>query len=223
MNYAKKLLNGLLSVTLVYNNPAMGQTTVETTAAKCSGIWSASSTVVADIDSPSKEIPSMNGKTRIKVIDSALWLETDRGRRWSLDVYLNPPLTEIIWASDSSKFAVNASDGGIVGGWDFSIFSARSNGPKKIDSYAGVHGLAVQLPHCEEKEVPNFAAVAWIHGDRELLLVAEVPPHSSCSNMGALVGYRLSANTGRVLELLPQKRLFKEFGSLLGCRIRQDP
>jgi len=221
MNLRKKLLKGLLSVTLVYNNLAMGQAAIETTVTKCSGIWAASSTVVADIDSPSKKIPSMKGKARIKVIDSALWFETDRGQRWPLDVFLNPPYTEIIWASDSSKFAVNTSDGGIVGGWDFSIFSAQSNGPKKIDFYAGVHGLAAQFPHCEEKEVPNFAAVAWIHGDKELLLVAEVPPHSSCSNMGALVGYRLSANTGRLLELLPQERLIGEFGSLLGCRIRQ--
>jgi hypothetical protein len=222
MNLRKKFLNGILSLTFVYNNLAMGQTVIETTAAKCSGVWSASSTVVTDIDSPSKEIPSVNGKMRIKVIDGALWFEKDRGQRWPLDVFLNPPHTELIWASDSSKFAVNTSDGGGLGSWDFSIFSARSNGPKKINFYAAVHGLADHFPHCEEKEVPNFAAVAWIHEDKEILLVAEVPPHSSCSNMGAVVGYRLSANTGRVLEQLPQERLLKEFGSLLGCRIRQD-
>jgi hypothetical protein len=103
-----------------------------------------------------------------------------------------------------------------------SMFSWQSNGPKKMNLPAAVHRLAKRLPRCEEKETPNFAAVAWLREGKEILLVAEAPPHSSCANMGALAAYRLSADSGRVLEQLPQDRLLKEYGRLLGCRIRES-
>jgi hypothetical protein len=222
MNTRKILLNGALSISLVHSGLAIAQGRTETTAAKCSGIWSAGSTVLVDSDSRPKAIPSPNGNTHIAVIDGALWFEMDSGKRWPLDVYLNPPNTEIIWSGDSSRFVVNTSDGGIVGGWDVDVFSAQSNGPKKMNLHVAVHSLAERLPHCEGKETPNFAALAWLRGGKEILLVAEAPPHSSCTNMGALAAYRLSADSGRVLEQLPQDRLLKEYGSLLGCRIRES-
>jgi hypothetical protein len=72
---------------------------------------------------------------------------------------------------------------------------------------------------CWEPELPNVGAVAWIEGSAKLLLAAQVPPHSSCREMGKLRGYVVSVPRGAILESMDEKVLRDRWEDLLGWRL----
>ena len=130
---------------------------------------------------------------------------------------------EVLWSPDSQRFALNVSDGGVVGGWFAKVYWIdESGGVNQIDIGSEVLRLANSLPRCEEREDANIGVVAWLDGGKELLLVAEVPPHSSCRNMGALQGFRVSATTGVVVEHISERQLRQKWNATLGCRFSSD-
>jgi hypothetical protein len=139
------------------------------------------------------------------------------GQAQPLPVYANHGLTEMLWAPDARHFAVNASDGGAVGGWEVTVFEVRQGQPHRLPPYRALQATANRLPRCETPETANLGVAAWLKGGAEMLVVAEVPPHSSCRNMGALLGYRVATTTGRILESLPYGELRKRWPQALGC------
>jgi hypothetical protein len=75
---------------------------------------------------------------------------------------------------------------------------------------------------CMDPEEPNIAGLKWIHDSRSILLIAEVPPHSSCPEMGKLMGYTVSVPNGKILEQFTQQRLRTVWKQYLGPRLRQQ-
>jgi hypothetical protein len=131
------------------------------------------------------------------------------------------PLTEIVWSPNSQSFAVDASEGGNVGTYETAIYTINNALQlNRIIIDPEVHIHMMQLQRCDplEPERPNLGVVGWLAKGSEILLVAEVPPHSSCKNMGALLGFRIAATTGSLIDKVSEPVLRKKYKHLLGTR-----
>ena len=133
----------------------------------------------------------------------------------------NPSLTEVIWSPDAAAFVVNSSEGGLVGTWGAYVRVLASDGSWAMrDVRRLIEPAAKGVVQCATDEVPNLGAAGWLEEGRELLIVLEVPPHSSCRNLGALVGFRVSRRDWSILERIPESILRAKWGALLGPRFR---
>jgi hypothetical protein len=135
---------------------------------------------------------------------------------------LDIELAEIVRSPSGTAFALNGSDGGVVGTWDVRIFISRSAAAAERRLHPEVRQAVDSFPQCEETEVPNLGLAAWLKGGTEMLLIAEVPPHSSCRNMGSLRGLRVETATGRLLEQVPENVVRAKWGRTLGCRFAPE-
>lgn len=191
----------------------------------CVGVWAAQAR------------PPYGGDDLMPIIvwapDRSIYITVDRngliivsksGQISRVDVPINPPLVEVKWSPDSRHLFINASDGGIVGSWNVKVYSVDARGLiKELDVGDSVRKSIKDFPQCEEREFANIAAVAWLANGNELLLVAEVPPHSTCSNMGSVRGFRMSSTTGEILEQVSERMLKRRWGAFLGCRLAHLP
>jgi len=125
-----------------------------------------------------------------------------------------------MWAPDSRHFVANASDGGVVGTWNATVFAVRQGRAHRLAPLRDVQLAANRLARCEEPETANLGVAAWLAGGAEMLVVAQVPPHSSCRNMGQMHGYRVATGSGRILESLSHATMRKRWGRTLGCNAR---
>jgi hypothetical protein len=185
------------------------------------GIWSAAGRSPFD---PIVEVRARSPDHRVAVIS------TEKGTRvigrqitpLALS-QANPFLIEIVWSPDSRSFALNWSDGGAVGGWHASVYSLdRDDYVVSHDVEGLVEPLARSFPICEATQSPNIGVAGWINDGKELLVVAEAPPHSVCANMGAVVGFRVSTVTWNVLERIPGERLVREWHAVIGDEVRSS-
>jgi len=135
------------------------------------------------------------------------------------------PLAELLWASNSRAFAITQSDGGIVGGWFVDVYLVSDVDISQMNVTEQVKKNFMMTYKClipEEptaNEQPNIAALKWLNGSSKLLLVAEVPPHSSCPEMGKLMGYVVSIPSGRVLQRYEERELRKTWSRVFGERL----
>lgn len=187
---------------------------------ECSGIWAASGeTPFIAPNAALRDIFAPNGMVSIKATGEGL---TVVGRKQSThleNVIGNPPVTEVLWSPDSRHFVVNESDGGVVGTWTTHFYTLdKSEHLISRDIASFIKPLANKMSKCESAEEANIGTVAWLNGGKELLLVAEVPPHSSCRNMGEVAGFRVSIESWKVIERLSENKLRKKWVSVLGCR-----
>jgi len=130
------------------------------------------------------------------------------------------PLAELEWAPDSSAFFITESNGGNVGTWGVRIFLVSNEGVKGVDVTRRVTDAFKKTYRCVTPEEPNIGAVKWVNGSTELLLVAEVPPHSSCPEMGKVRGYIVKVPNGIIQKELSRARLQEGWGSALGYRLK---
>jgi hypothetical protein len=166
---------------------------------------------------PTKDIWAPNGKVTIRYNEQRLSVVGKTVTQLS-EIDTPATLIEILWAPDSSAFVVNSSDGGLVGGWSANYYSLDSEDrPTFHDIGAVIAPFVRDLPHdCEVDEDANFGAAAWLKGKSELLVVAQVPPHSICKNMGAVRGFRVSTSSWKVIEQLTANELRKKWKTDLG-------
>jgi len=137
-----------------------------------------------------------------------------------LPVLAMSPLWEVMWAPDSRYVAINASDGGAVGTWDTTIFHiAQSGKANRIEVFAIIRRASTSLPECHSTEAVNVGVVGWEHNGAIALVVAEVPPHSSCENMGQLRGFRIALASQKIVETLSESSLRKRWSTKLGPRL----
>ena len=216
-----------VTAAFVFAQAAMADGTASSNC--CSGLWAASGKppYVEPHLTPS-EIPAPKGMISIKAVGSHLsgnLVVVGRKRSVRLrQLMVNPPLTEVLWSPDSRNFVINVSDGGLVGGWDTYFYSLdQDEYPVFRDVESLIRPLADTFPHCDDAEEPNIGAAAWLENGKELLLVAQAPPHSSCRNMGAIVGFRISVDSWKVIERIPENELRKKWGKILGCMIADCP
>jgi len=114
---------------------------------------------------------------------------------------------ELGWSSDSKGFFVTWSDGGTVGTWQTFVYLIEEGRVSRVNVSKEVERDFKKSYECFEAEAPNIAGLNWLHGSRRLLLVAEVPPHSSCPQMGLFAGYIVSVPGGKIIERLNQRQL----------------
>lgn len=133
-------------------------------------------------------------------------------------------LSELLWSPNERTFALTQSDGGWVGTWILSIGQISDKGTlsflNKIDKVALTDFKKTIMPKDCADEYPNFAAVAWIDPDK-LLIVGEVPPHSSCKNMGVFFGYVIEIPSGKILNRIDENKLNNEWNVQLGTRLKK--
>ena len=181
----------------------------------CSGFWSAKGRFAYE---PPRRIEAPDGKHAIVPADPSLSLVGDRGSA-ARELGLSLSLTEILWAPDSRRFAATTSDGGLVGTWRLFVSTiGRGGKPRHRELSDAIQRETRTFGRCYGgPETRNVGAAGWLNAD-ELLVIAEVPPHSSCSDMGAITGFRVSVRSGKVLERVPERKLRDDFRGLLGCR-----
>jgi hypothetical protein len=139
------------------------------------------------------------------------------------DVPATPSLTEVLWAPDSSAFVVNASDGGLIGSWNAYVYSVASDDRPTARNLRGlIEPHAKGVARCATDEVVNLGVAAWLQGGEELLAVIEVPPHSSCQNMAAIVGYRVSLSKWTVVGRVSSEELQTTWSRFLGRRFTKQ-
>jgi len=128
------------------------------------------------------------------------------------------PLAELAWAPDSTVFFITESDGGIIGTWDTWVYWIEDGKVHRKSVTQEVTKRFKQHYKCMEPEEANVGGVKWWNGSKTLLLVAEVPPHSSCPEMGKVRGYMVLIPSGEIVEEWDEKRLMADWGQYLGER-----
>jgi hypothetical protein len=162
-----------------------------------------------------------DGRAVLRIDEGGVGVDGSQGRSLLEGALHSPYLIEAQWSPDSSYLATTDSDGGSVGTWITAFFAIGSDGrATPIELLRNVSREAVRLPRCFEREDPNIGMVAWLRGGREALVVAEVPPHSSCRNLGKMVGYRISVPDGKILARVRDPQSRAEWRRHMGCNVR---
>lgn len=185
------------------------------------GIWAGRAVRVSDLTGTTLDARSPDGIASVRQSGTALLLARGASAV-PLRVSVTPFLTEILWAPDSSAFVVNTSDGGAVGTWDgfyFQVNTTRGAPDRNIRDVLSsrVKGFA----RCQTIEELNLGIAGWLRDGHELLVLAEVPPHSSCRNAGALRGYRVDVSTWKIVSAISERALRTQWRSQLGERFRR--
>lgn len=191
---------------------------------QCSGIWAAGSkSPYTGPDFIPTNIPAPNGRVSIKATTESLFLSGQQNGSSHLEVLVNPPLMEVLWAPNSKYFVINVSDGGLVGTWETKFYFIDVNErPVSRDIQKPIKLISSKLLQCEPKEEANIGAVTWLNDGKEVLMIAEVPPHSSCQNMGTIYGFRVSVESGKIIERISESGLRKKWAHVLGCRFTRE-
>ena len=186
----------------------------------CAGIWAnaGSQPHVGDAYT-SDEIPSPNKQSVLSFTEDAIHFSHDGSSPISLSLPINLSLTEVLWAADSSRFAVNVSDASVDGPWRTFIYTidTASKAPKLI-SISAIDKERESLTQCEKGKRANLATVALLES-KELVIVLEVPSSGACRNRGERLAFRLSP-LGEVLERMSMDLLKQQSAKELGCRLR---
>lgn len=130
-------------------------------------------------------------------------------------------LAELQWSPDSTALFVTESYGGAVGDWHAILYLIEGSVVRRLDVTKQVVNSFKKHYRCKEPEEPNIGAIKWFNGAKKLLIVAEVPPHSSCPEMGKIRGYIVEIPTGGIFQEFDEKRLRTEWGDYLGKRFKQ--
>ncbi len=167
------------------------------------------------------QLASPDGNLTIREQAGELVLQNSDGKTAELGVMAQPDLTEVLWSADSRHLAINTSDGGAVGTWEAKLFAVDAQGePAAIELSDITQKISKKILRCKPQEIANFAALAWVKQD--LLLLAEVPPHSSCANMGKIAGFRVALKSKKLMEVFSEKSLRANRQKLLGCRFSKQ-
>jgi hypothetical protein len=127
-------------------------------------------------------------------------------------------LAELAWASDSTAFYMTQSLGGAVGEWRVAVYEVEKESVRVRDVTQEVMKQFKKHYKCKEPEEPNVGAVKWLNGSKELLVIAEVPPHSSCPEMGKVRGYLVEVLSGKITQEFGERELRARWGRYLGQR-----
>ncbi len=187
------------------------------------GYWSRHATSLSHADAGvgrrHVEIASPDRRKTIIVTGPSLRVEAEGRQLSGIENLGVNTLAEAMWAPDSNAFVVTESDGGLVGGWFISVYSIENDRLISLLVTDQVTRTFRQLSRCSDNEAPNIGAVAWLRGSMRLLVVAEVPPHSSCLDMGKLRGYIVEVPSGNVVQQMTASQLKQQWRGSLGERV----
>jgi hypothetical protein len=128
-------------------------------------------------------VPSPDGGLELVVVENSGYLrhagETDLGDP-AFGVF---DLAEVLWAADSRVLVITESEGGWVGTWSATAYALDGERLTVIDVTTPVLAQFRRDSDACPDEYPNVAAVAWASEPGKLLVVVELPTHSSCERM----------------------------------------
>ena len=188
------------------------------TPPKSPGNFSSFAWSVQEIARAPHGLPSPDGLSVVHAVEDdeedccwpyRVWL-TNKGRSYALGfgTYVE---AEVAWSPDSSAFFVTYSDGGAVGTFHVLIYRVDDTGVHKSEPVP--NGRKLLKPNCINKEFPNVGAIQWGENSSTLIIAVEVPPHSSCVDMGTFKAFEISVADGKELKeygQLEAKRVFKK-------------
>lgn len=167
------------------------------------------------------EVMSPDRKKIVIVDDVKLSVVMDGKHLPGLDNVGVASLSELEWSPDSRAFFINESYGGAIGDWHVKVYLIGDDKTvRRVDIAKKVVSRFEKQYQCKEPEEPNIGAVKWFNGEKHLLLVAQVPPHSSCPEMGKIRGYVVEIPTGKIIKELDGDTLKIEWGTFLGKRLK---
>ena len=187
------------------------------------GYWSRHATSLSYTDNGARrrhvEVASPDRRKTIIVTGPSLRVDADGRQLPGIENLGVNTLAEAMWSPDSSAFVLTESDGGLVGGWFISVYSLENGRLISRSVTNQVVKRFQKLYPCPKNEAPNIGAVAWLRGSTRLLVVAEVPPHSSCPDMGKVQGYIVEVSSGNVVQQLSASELKQQWRDSLGGRV----
>jgi hypothetical protein len=151
----------------------------------------------------------------IKVMPESIALVAPNGTETDLSNFIGSMnLTEFKYSDDSKAVFMNSSLGGYTGDWHTHIYRFRNGKAHEFDivKVLRTSGLPKSNADCE----PNIYSIAWLRQSSQLLVLAEIPPSSSCGvNMGLSRGYVVDLDHHRVIESYSAKQYVKKFHGFL--------
>lgn len=139
---------------------------------------------------------------------------------WSLGMGLD---SELIWAPDSSAFAITTTNTSSEGPFDTFAFAIDPAGMAKEINVSPIvrkrfgHPVACAFP-----EEPNIVAVGFTEkGD--LLVAAQIMTHTVCDSRGTFRLYEVELPSGEIVREYDQLQAKQEFGKLLGSQLSGAP
>jgi hypothetical protein len=188
------------------------------------GLWSRSAIFIWSVPE-SLTLASPDGSKRITIqpireptsdATTVVTIEAN-GRSYATEIgsWVN---AEVAWSPDSKAFFVTYSDGGNVGTYHVKVFYVTPTGLNIIEPVP--NGRTLWIPKCFDAERPNVAAIGWSKDSSRLLIVVQVPPHSSCASMGTFRSYEIALPRGTVVAKHDQIASKKIFAAGLGNELR---
>jgi|GEM_PF-1445094 len=215
----------LLTVTIILCSPAwtVGDSRGE------AGVWSQETTLlshtVGTLDIPGKrkvDVLAPDHRKIANVNDFYLQVVVNGRPLSGTENEGLETLAELAWAPDSTAFFITASNGGIVGTWYVSVYLIEKTRVRRVNVTQRAAKRFKMQYSCHDPEEPNMAGVKWLEGSKTLLVVAEVPPHSSCPEMEKVRGYIVSVPNGEIEHELTREELKANWSQYLGPRINHE-
>lgn len=162
-----------------------------------------------------KWIYAPDRSSSIKVMPESIALVAPNGTETDLSNFIGlMNLTEFKYSDDSKAVFMNSSLGGYTGDWHTHIYRFRNGKAHEFDivKVLRTSGLPKSNSDCE----PNIYSIAWLRQSSQLLVLAEIPPSSSCGvNMGLSRGYVVDLDHHRVIESYSAKQYVRKFHRFL--------
>ena len=199
---------------------ANAQAQTQTQAPAADGEWGSfaapGSQGVSDLpETGIKRLYAPNQSSFIKITPESVSLVAPNGSQTDLSNFIGSMnLTEFKYTDDSTAVFVNSSLGGFTGDWHTHIYRFKNGKAQEFDILKVLK--ASGLPKSSEDCDPNIYSIAWLHENSQLLVLAEIPPSSSCGvNMGLSRGYVVDLDHHRVIETYSAKQYVKKFHKFL--------
>jgi len=216
----KERSRGFLSFALIFLFAGIYVSESTAKSAKVYGLWAVGGVA---LDEKQKQAQSPDGKLTVRFAQNGYELVLAGKKILRIpDTFSTPGVTEVAWSGNSRMFAVNGSDGGAVGDWHTVIYTLDDQDRPKAKHM--VYVLAPYLrnfAHCEKLDHPgvadgiNLGTAGWLNDDRELLIIAQVTPDTSCKNLSALKGFRVRVADWAVVEQIPERSLRRQWKKYL--------
>lgn len=186
------------------------------------GMWSREATSLLWVPTIGKiEIPAPDRRRAVIIEDVRLDVLMDGQKLPGTENEGVGSLAEVAWSPDSRAFFVTESYGGEVGDWHVWVYRIENEKVRFLRVTEQVVKGFKRHYRCEDPEEPNIGAIKWVNGSNQLLVVAEVPPHSSCPEMGKIRGYSVEVPSGRIVREFGEKELRARWGRFLGQRFEK--
>lgn len=175
-------------------------------------------------------ILSPDHRIAVRVVKDAWWVEVGN-RKLSLkgtESKVGYP-AELAWSPDSRAFYITEGVGNIDG-FRLRLYRVEDEGirilpdvNRMVQQDFNRQHMCVSYPGSKTLEDnPNVAGVEWLGGSDQLLVVAEVPPHGTCTQMGYFGGYVVSVSSAAIMERFSPRELLRKWHDVVGRRLREE-